>query len=225
MPKNPVTDPITDQEIAFAHLILAGNMNDRRAAEAVGLNPDTAAYTKAKPRVRAYMIDHRAAVEAKLVDQEAESLRQLKLHRDQVRERILTRLWQIADLAPDMTRNSITGQVKALSMIIAIEGLIPDGKLTASKKQSPAPIVTGDFYKAKWNRPAEGMEPPDPVEAHVSEPEPEPPPRPANNLPSPINPFVYPESMSRVPEATGFSFNAHLSSTGPLKGNRSARRR
>jgi hypothetical protein len=50
MPKNPtcpgaprVNDPITDQEIAFAHLILSGTMTDRRAAEAVGLNPDTAA--------------------------------------------------------------------------------------------------------------------------------------------------------------------------------------
>ena len=51
MPKNQVSDPITDQEIAFAHLILSGTMTDRRAAEAVRLNPDTAAYTKAKPRV------------------------------------------------------------------------------------------------------------------------------------------------------------------------------
>ena len=60
MPKNTaspprVSDPITDQEMAFAHLIMSGTMNDRRAAEAVGLNPETAAYTKAKPRVRAYM--------------------------------------------------------------------------------------------------------------------------------------------------------------------------
>ncbi len=62
MPKNTVSDPITDQEMAFAHLVLSGTMNDRRAAEAVGLNPETAAYTKAKPRVRAYMIEHRAAV-------------------------------------------------------------------------------------------------------------------------------------------------------------------
>jgi len=227
MPKNPVTDPITDQEMAFAHLILAGNMNDRRAAEAVGLNPDTAAYTKSKPRVRAYMIDHRAAVEAKLVDQEAEELRQLKLHRDQVRERILERLWQIADLAPEMTRSSMTSQVKALSMIIAIEGLIPDRKLSA--KPTPAPIVPADHYKAKWLRQAEGLEPPDPVEAPVSAPKP--PPSPANNtpspnLPSPINPFIHPERMSRVPDATGFGFNADL--TGPLRlsqGNRSARRR
>jgi hypothetical protein len=69
MPKNTacpgvpwVSDPITDQEMAFAHLILSGTMNDRRAAEAVGLNPETAAYTKSKPRVRAYMNEHRAAV-------------------------------------------------------------------------------------------------------------------------------------------------------------------
>ena len=39
MPKNPVTDPITDQEIAFARLILSGTMNDRCAAETAGLNP------------------------------------------------------------------------------------------------------------------------------------------------------------------------------------------
>jgi hypothetical protein len=51
MPKNtacPGAPRVTDQEMAFAHLILAGTMNDRRAAEAVGLNPETAA-TKAKP--------------------------------------------------------------------------------------------------------------------------------------------------------------------------------
>ena len=70
MPKNTVSDPITDQEIAFAHLIMSGTMTDRRAAEAVGLNPDTAAYTNSKPRVRAYMNAHRAAVRERLVDQE-----------------------------------------------------------------------------------------------------------------------------------------------------------
>ena len=53
-------------------------MTDRRAAEAVGLNPDTAAYTKAKPRVRAYMIEHRAAVHERLVQQETEGLRRLR---------------------------------------------------------------------------------------------------------------------------------------------------
>jgi hypothetical protein len=59
MPKNNVADLTTDQEIAFARLVLSGTMTDRCAAEAVGLNPDTAAYTKAKPRVRDYMLEHR----------------------------------------------------------------------------------------------------------------------------------------------------------------------
>ena len=72
MPKNKVSDPITDQEIAFARLVLSGAMTDRHAAEAVGLNPDSAAYTKAKPHVRAYMLEHRAAVQQQLVQQEAD---------------------------------------------------------------------------------------------------------------------------------------------------------
>ncbi len=72
MPKNKVSDPITDQEIAFARLVLSGAMTDRHAAEAVGLNPDSAAYTKSKPHVRDYMLEHRAAVQQRLVQQEAD---------------------------------------------------------------------------------------------------------------------------------------------------------
>lgn len=105
MPKNLVSDPITDQEMAFALLVMSGTMNDRRAAEAVSMNPDTAAYVKSKPRVRAFMTEHRAAVREKLVDQEAEQLR--KLHYG--RERILTRLWELAALSAEATRGSITG--------------------------------------------------------------------------------------------------------------------
>ena len=122
MPKNQVSDLITDQEITFAHLVLSGTMTDRQAAEAAGLNPDTAAYTKAKPRVRAYMLEHRAAMHDRLVQQESEEQRRLNLGR----ERVLARLWEIADLDPEMTRNSASAQIKALSMIVAIEGLIPD---------------------------------------------------------------------------------------------------
>ncbi len=117
MPKNQVTDPITDQEIAFAHLVLTGTMTDRRAAEAVRLNPDTAAYTKAKPRVRAYMLEHRAAVHEQLVQQETEELRRL----NQSREQVLARLWEIANLDPEMTRNSASAQIKALSMVVAMK--------------------------------------------------------------------------------------------------------
>ena len=148
MPKNTVTDPITDQEMAFAHLILAGTMTDRAAAEAVGLNPDTAAYTKAKPRVHAYMIEHRAAVKEKLINQEVDGLRKLNFGRDQ----ILDRLWELATLSHEVTRGSIAGQIKALSMIIAIEGLIPDRRFSPSGTQSAAPPIKAQIYQAEWLR-------------------------------------------------------------------------
>jgi hypothetical protein len=151
MPKNQVIDPITDQEIAFAHLVLSGTMTDRAAAEAAGLNPDTAAYTKAKPRVRAYMLDHRAAVHERLVEQETEGLRRLNLGREQV----LTRLWEIANLSPEMTRGSVTAQVKALTMIVAIEGLIPAGTndrraVSSENKSAPPPTAHA------WRREQQG---------------------------------------------------------------------
>ena len=144
MPKNKVNDPITDQEIAFARLVLSGTMTDRRAAEAVGLNPDSAAYTKSKPHVRAYMLEHRAAVQQQLVQQEAEGQHRLNLDRAQV----LARLWEIANLSPDVTRGSITGQVKALSMIVAMQNFIPDRPTTSSEKKSlPAPIPPANLCR------------------------------------------------------------------------------
>jgi hypothetical protein len=135
MPKNKVSDPITDQEMTFALLVLSGTMTDRCAAEAVGLNPDSAAYTKSKPHVRAYMREHRAAVEEKVVQQEADGLHRLNLDR----EKVLARLWEIANLSPEMTRGSITGQVKALSMIVAMQNFIPDRQAVSEKKSTSAP--------------------------------------------------------------------------------------
>jgi hypothetical protein len=204
MPKNTVTDPITDQEMAFAHLVLCGTMNDRAAAQAAGLNPDTAAYTKSKPRVRDYMIEHRAAVREKLVEQEAEGLRKLNLGRDQV----LTRLWDLANLSHDVTRGSIAGQIKALSMIIAIEGLIPDGRMSPPITQPAGPHIKTEIYTAEWLRKQQDQTPGErpgdtvapeaqPVTNQVPEPQPTPPLEP--NQASPANPFI--EARMRVPGA------------------------
>jgi hypothetical protein len=155
MPKNKVTDLITDLEMVFARLVLSGTMTDRDAAQAAGLNPDTAAYTKAKPRVRAYMLEHRAAIQQQLLDQEAdlarlavEARRRLELRREQV----LDRLWEIAKMSPEMTRGSITGQVKALSMIVAMESLIPDRRSGSSGNKSVPPLPQADIYRAAWLR-------------------------------------------------------------------------
>jgi len=152
MPKNQVNDLITDQEMAFARLVLSGTMTDRDAAQAAGLNPDTAAYTKSKPRVRAYMLEHRAAMQQQVLDQESERLRRQELRREQV----LDRLWEIAKMSPEMTRGSITGQVKALSMIVAIEGLIPDRRVGASENKCAPPLPKADIYPAVGLREQQG---------------------------------------------------------------------
>ena len=156
MPKNQASDLITDQEITFAHLVLSGTMTDRQAAEAAGLNPDTAAYTKAKPRVRAYMLEHRAAMHDRLLQQESEEQRRRNLGR----ERVLARLWEIADLDPDMTRNSMSAQMKALSMIVAIEGLIPnrndDRRAGSAQNKSAPPPVHPPIDTAAWLREQQG---------------------------------------------------------------------
>ena len=77
-----------------------------------------------------------------ITDQEKERLRR----QEQRREQVLDRLWEIANLSSEMTRGSITGQVKAIQMIVAIEGLIPDPRARSAKTNSilhpsPDPVV------------------------------------------------------------------------------------
>jgi hypothetical protein len=205
MPENNVSDLITDQEITFARLVLSGTMTDRRAAEAAGLDPDSAAYTKSKPRVRAYMLEHRAAVEQKLVEQDTEELRRYSLSRGQV----LARLWEIANLAPEMTRGSASSQVKALSMIVAIEGLIPDRhtdrRAVSAQNQPAPPPVTPPFYVSEWMRtPQDGEsvdpQPPAPEEAASEKQSAE---GRADNSPPPVSgptPDPTPTELSSRPE-------------------------
>jgi hypothetical protein len=198
MPENNVNDPITDQEKALAHLILSGTMTDRQAADAVGLNPDTALEIKSKPRVSDYILKLRAAVQQEPVEQ-------FNVSRDQV----LTRLWDIANMDPERTRSSMSSQVKAISMIVAIEGLIPDRQAISQKQPAPPPPA---FYKAEWLRnqqngknvdpeqqsaPAGAEEPPPPASSPAPDPTP--------NLSGPLNPFQNTSSVPRVPTADYFA--------------------
>jgi hypothetical protein len=214
MPKNIarpgvpwVTDPITDQEMAFAHLVLSGIMNDRRAAEAVGLHPDSAAYIKSKPSVRAYMLEHRASVREKLVNQDAEGLRKLNFGREQ----ILDRLWELAALSSDATRGSITGQIKALSMIVAIEGLIPsaaknDRRLPSTVTQPVAMPLNAQFDNSEGRRkdqPDGAAAPPQPVAPRIPE-------SPLARNADQFNPFVISQPLNRPPAATTNLFDLAL---------------
>ena len=51
-----------------------------------------------------------------------------------------------------MTRGSITGQVKALSMIVAMQNFIPERRAVSSEKKS-TPAPTPQIYASAWRRP------------------------------------------------------------------------
>ncbi len=72
-------------------------------------------------------------MQQQLVQQDADGQRRLNLDR----EKVLDRLWEIANLSPEMTRGSITGQVKALTIIVAMQNFIPDRRAASSEKKSP----------------------------------------------------------------------------------------
>ena len=208
MPRKQVTDPITDQETTFARLVLSGTMTDREAAEAAGLKPASAAYYKAKPGVRAYMQQHRAAVEQQLVDKDADQLRRLQ----ETRDRLLARLWEIAALDPKDTRGSASSQVKALSLIAAIEGLLPKRSTISSAAKPDENSVAAQFYKAAWMREREEAQqnqdanPAQAAEKPQAASQPPPAAEPADPPPSmpeaaPASPAPAGSPMARVPGA------------------------
>jgi hypothetical protein len=129
-------------------------------------------------------------------------------------------------------------------MIVAIEGLFPDRRLSPSATQPAAPPVKSQIYAAQWRRQQQHQpeveEPGDPVAGtktppaapqvphpeHAPEPAPEPAPKLANDTsflnidppqPSVLNPFINPVSPNWVPAATGYVFDAVLDKVHSLK--------
>ncbi len=226
MPKNNVTDFITDQEMAFARLVLSGTMTDRDAAQAVGLHPDTAAYTKSKSRVRAYMIEHRATVQQQRLEQESDLSRlavENQRRQELRREQVLDRLWEIAKMGPEMTRGSITGQVKVLSMIVAIEGLIPDRRAGSSKNKFAPPLPHPEIYPAVGlpGQPEKNLDPqPDPALAQEEDEPglagPETTPGWAQDAPPPPSPnAIFDPSESAIANSSSFPETPPPASFGP----------
>jgi hypothetical protein len=145
MPKGPVETPITNQEMAYAHLVMAGTMTDREAAERVGIDPGRAAYVKAKPKVKEYMEQHRASVRAAIVQHESEILVGFNIGREQ----IMARYHELSMLPPDKTNGNITGQVKALDSLREMLGLVgPQGGANPDGEGDSKPQI----YRAKWMR-------------------------------------------------------------------------
>ena len=89
-------------------------------------------------------------VHQQLVEQDTGEPRQFNVSRYQ----ILTRLWEIGNMGPERTRNGMSAQVKAIAMIVAIEGLIPDRnsarRAVSAQNQPASPPIHPGFYKAAW---------------------------------------------------------------------------
>jgi hypothetical protein len=80
---------------------------------------------------------------------------------NQSREKVLARLWDIANLDPEMTRNSASAQIKALAMIVAIEGLIPsrttnDRRAVSAQNKSAPPTAVPQIDADAWLREQQG---------------------------------------------------------------------
>ena len=116
-------------------------------------------------------------------------------------------------------------------MIVDIEGLIPNRRLSPTQNQPAALRAQPQIHTAEWLRPqqrqAEGMEPGDVVAATkvqaARSPEPKSPPHPApepainpsslnldRNPSSVLNPFIDPAKGNWVPGATGSIFDAAM---------------
>jgi hypothetical protein len=110
------------------------------------------------------MQEHRAATEKQLLEHEAEQLRR----KSATRERVLARLWDIADRSFEETKGSATSQIKALAMIVALEELIPDRRARSAEKS--APPSRPKMYQAEWLRKQSDGTQSDTVEDQESEP-------------------------------------------------------
>ena len=210
MPKKQVTDPITDQEIAFARLVLSGTMTDRRAAEAAGLNPDTAAYTKSKPHVRAYMLEHRAAVNEQLVDQDVD-LSRLAAQRAMRNSATSTRPATapgppLGNRRPRLRKDSRKHVQPGQGPLHHRNHRRPDpGSSRRLRAGKPAhPPVTADIYRAAWLRKQQELSP------NGQEAAPEPPSAPGSaDPPPPVSPTV------DLTKSTDFPGHSSPSETAP----------
>jgi hypothetical protein len=157
-------------------------------------------------------------VQQQLAEQEIDEESRLK----QSRQRVLDRLWEIASLDPEMTRGSMSAQVKAISMIIAIEGLIPDRRAASAQNKPAPPPVKAEIYQAAWLREQREKANSSPTHAQQeAAPEPQPAPALANGsaaLPNPTadltgstvsaGPSNPTQTASRVPRVPGADFVA-----------------
>jgi hypothetical protein len=112
------------------------------------------------------------------------------------RDQILARLWELANLSPEATKGSIAGQIKAMAMIVAIEGLLPDRRVASAARQPAAPPVLPSIHVSEA-----GSVPGESVTTAEAKPTPNPS---ANHDAVPVDPVdPFPKELSWAPNAIG----------------------
>ena len=104
---------------------------------------------KAKPRVKAYMDEHRASVRVGLVQHEVDALVEFNIGREQ----ILAKWWEFANIDPKLTGYNTAGQSKALDSLWKALGFEGSKKPDGEDGEKPSFFrAFPDVYRAKWMR-------------------------------------------------------------------------
>ena len=125
--RSPELSPITEQEIKYAHLLMCGKHTDMAAAELAGFNRNFASRLKFKPRVQQYMLLYRTQFATMMANQELAAIRKFDISRTS----LIQLNWTLANLPPERTRDTISGQVEASREVAELLGLHlkPEGNL------------------------------------------------------------------------------------------------
>jgi hypothetical protein len=59
------------------------------------------------------------------------------------RDQVLSKLWELANLTPEETKGSVTGQLNALEILCKELGYLP-------KKESAKPLPAPEIYRSAW---------------------------------------------------------------------------
>jgi hypothetical protein len=113
--------PISEQEMAFCHLLITRNAKNRteaQCAEMAGFPPKSANVLKRKPRIQQYLMIYQTQFAAMMAQQEVDKMLALDIDRSA----LVRKLWMLANITPERTRGTITGQVDAIEQIAGMLG-------------------------------------------------------------------------------------------------------
>lgn len=133
---------LTRQEQACVHISMEESRE--KAAVRLGWTIEQVMECLRQPHVKLYAIEYREKFMAHLARKRAASLNKVGVNSTSVQERLM----ELAQMAPEQTKGTIDGQVKALSALANILGLTKDDPLKGKSDEELLAIVNGARDKA-----------------------------------------------------------------------------